>query len=61
VAYNYYGVSGWTELDELGDRKALNVDFFAVKDVEGWLYLASSVDAFSRRVIGCFLRKSYYV
>jgi len=35
VAYNYYGVSGWTELDELGDRKALNVDFFAVKDVEG--------------------------
>lgn len=32
MAYNYYGVSGWTEL---GDRKALNVDFFAVKDVEG--------------------------
>ena len=31
MAYNYYGVSGWTEL---GDRKALNVDFFAVKDVE---------------------------
>lgn len=35
VAYNYYGVSGWTELDELGDRKALNVDFFAVKEVNG--------------------------
>ena len=35
VASNYYGASGWAELDELGDRKALNVEFFAVKEVEG--------------------------
>jgi len=35
VASNYYGASGWAELDDLGDRKALNVEFFAVKDVEG--------------------------
>lgn len=35
VAYNYYGASGWTELDEYGDRKALNVEFYAVKTVDG--------------------------
>jgi branched-chain amino acid transport system substrate-binding protein len=37
VAANYYGARGWTELDELGDRKALNVEFYAVKEVDGEL------------------------
>jgi branched-chain amino acid transport system substrate-binding protein len=37
VAANYYGASGWTDLDELGDRKALNVEFFAVHEVDGEL------------------------
>lgn len=35
VADNYFGVSGWTELDELGDRKALDINFYAVIEVDG--------------------------
>jgi len=35
VAANYYGASGVTELDAAGDRRALDVDFWAVTTVDG--------------------------
>jgi len=35
VANNYYGASGWTQLDKCGDRTALDVDFWAVKIIDG--------------------------
>lgn len=35
VANNYYGASGWTKLSELGDREALDVNFWEVQEVDG--------------------------
>lgn len=35
VANNYYGVSGWTKLNELGDREALDINLWAVRTVDG--------------------------
>jgi branched-chain amino acid transport system substrate-binding protein len=33
VANNYFGASGWTELDETGDRTGLDIIFYQVKRV----------------------------
>jgi len=35
IANSYYGATGWTKIDECGDRTALDVDFLAVKIVNG--------------------------
>jgi len=35
VADNYFGVSGWTELDELGDRTGLDINFYGVVETDG--------------------------
>lgn len=35
VADNYYGVSGWSKLNKLGDREALDIKLWAVKEVDG--------------------------
>jgi len=51
IADNYFGPSGWIELNERGDRTALDVDFWAVKEVDGvpkWVRVArygSATDA----------------
>jgi len=34
VANNYFGASGWTQLDETGDRVGLDVNFYQVKQVD---------------------------
>jgi len=34
VANNYFGASGWTELDETGDRTGLDIIFYQVKQVD---------------------------
>ncbi|MGC9104031.1 MAG: ABC transporter substrate-binding protein [Candidatus Methanodesulfokora sp.] len=43
VANNYFGASGWTEIDENGDRKGLDIAFYQVKVVDGkpkWVLVA---------------------
>lgn len=35
VASNYFGASGWTQLDDTGDRTALDINFFKVMMVAG--------------------------
>ena len=30
MAKNYFGASGWTDLNEAGDRKATDLNFYAV-------------------------------
>jgi len=43
VANNYFGASGWTELDETGDRTGLDIIFYQVKQVDSdyeWVVVA---------------------
>lgn len=43
VADNYFGVSGWTELDETGDRTGLDIIFYQVKPMDAeyqWVVVA---------------------
>ncbi|MEM4007176.1 MAG: ABC transporter substrate-binding protein [Nitrososphaerota archaeon] len=48
VANNYFGASGWTELDETGDRTGLDIIFYQVKQVDGgfkWVPVAKYLAA----------------
>ncbi|RSN75549.1 ABC transporter substrate-binding protein [Candidatus Methanodesulfokora washburnensis] len=48
VANSYFGASGWTEIDENGDRKGLDMAFYQVKTVDGkpkWVLVAKYISA----------------